>query len=268
MTHSVLANPVLDRLRAGKAALGMSVRLSRSPDIVRIAESSGHDFIFIDVQHAVFNLETITNIASTALGSGIACIVRVRGINDPDVASLLDCGVMGIVFPDINTAQDAMKAVDLCRFAPIGSRSLTGAYPQFGYRSVPSAESINQLNTTCLVACMIESPEGMRNLDEIAAVPGFDVIHLGANDLLARMGKAGQFAGPDSIMAQDRVIAAARANGKYAGLGGDRDVAGQARSIRRGSQFLTTQSDIGLLMAGATQWTHGVRALLDGDPAG
>jgi 2-keto-3-deoxy-L-rhamnonate aldolase RhmA len=262
MSQPRLTNPALERLRADKPALGLSVRLSRSPDIVRIAEASGHHFLFVDTQHAVFNAESIANIASTALGSGVACVVRVRSVNDPDVAVLLDAGVTGIVFPDVNTAEDAKEAVNLCRFAPIGRRSSSSAYPHFGFLSTPRDVTPKLLDESCLVACMIESPEGMENLDAIAAVPGIDVIHLGANDLLARIGKAGQFGGPESLAAQEQVIAATRRNGIYAGLGGDRDVAGQARCIQRGMRFLTTQSDLSLLLAAATKWTSDVGALL------
>ena len=187
-----LVNPVKARMQAGEVALGMPVRLARSGDIARIAKTTGHDFIFIDGQHSLFNLETIGHIASTALNCGIAALVRVRGIDDPDVSLLLDNGVMGIVYPDVNTAAQARKAVDICKFAPLGKRSVTAGYPHFDYRSVPLTESVPQLNDSCLLVCMIETVEGLENVEAIAAVDGVDVIHLGSNDLLANMGKPGQ----------------------------------------------------------------------------
>ena len=54
-------------MRAGGVSLGMIVRLARSGDIARIAKTTGHDFIFIDGQHALFSVETIGHIAQTAL---------------------------------------------------------------------------------------------------------------------------------------------------------------------------------------------------------
>ena len=72
---AILSNPLKEMMKAGKVALGMNVRLARSGEIARIAKSSGHDFVFIDGQHAVFNLETVTHIAQTALGCAhAACI--------------------------------------------------------------------------------------------------------------------------------------------------------------------------------------------------
>src|SRR5678815_3679708 len=103
MPQVELKNPVIERMRAGDVSLGMIVRLARSGDIARIAKTTGHDFIFIDGQHAGYNIETIGHMAQAALGIGIAPLVRVRSCDDPATQVLLDIGVMGIVFPDIST---------------------------------------------------------------------------------------------------------------------------------------------------------------------
>jgi 2-keto-3-deoxy-L-rhamnonate aldolase RhmA len=253
-----LVNPVKARMQAGEVALGMPVRLARSGDIARIAKTTGHDFIFIDCQHSLFNIETNGHIAGAALAIGIAPLVRVRGIDDPDVSLLLDNGVMGIVYPDVNTAAQARKAVDICKFAPLGKRSVTAGYPQFDYRSLPLTESVPQLNDSCLLVCMIETVEGLQNVEAIAAIEGVDVVHLGSNDLLANMGKPGKFDDPALVAAQERLIAACRKHGKYAGCGGNRDVQRQIDLVRKGCLFLTTQSDIGFLSAAASKWTAGI----------
>jgi staphyloferrin B biosynthesis citrate synthase len=254
-----LSNGVKEKMKAGGVALGMTVRLGRSPDIARIAKATGHDFIFIDTQHSIFDLETIAGITHTALAIGIEPMVRVRAIDDPDVSLLLDNGVTGIIYPDVATAAQARKAVDACKFAPIGKRSVVGGYPHFDYRPVPLSESVPQLNDACLLVCMIETLEGLENCEAIAAVDGVDVLHVGSNDLLVNMGKPGKFDDPAIVAAQDRVIAAAKAHGKIAGCGGNRDVARQVAAVRRGAHFLTTQTDIGFLAAAAAEWTQGVR---------
>jgi 2-keto-3-deoxy-L-rhamnonate aldolase RhmA len=255
-----LKNPVIERMRAGDVSLGMIVRLARSGDIARVAKTTGHDFIFIDRQHALFSLETVGHIAQAALGCGVAPLVRVRSCHDLDTSLILDNGATGIIFPDINSAADARRAVEACKFAPVGKRSVSAGYPVFDLRPVPLAESVPALNAATLVVCMIETVEGLGNVEAIAAVDGVDVIHLGSNDLLADMGKPGKFDDPYILAAQDRVIKAARDNGKFAGCGGNRDVERQLGAIRRGAQFVTTQTDVGFLAAAATQWTAGVRA--------
>ena len=109
---------------------------------------------------------------------------------------------------------------------------------------------------------MIETVEGLNNVEEIAAVDGVDVLHVGSNDLLVNMGKPGKFDDPAIVAAQDRVIKAAMAHGKFAGVGGSRDVERQAAAVRRGAQFVTTQTDIGFLAAAAGEWTRGIRKAL------
>jgi 2-keto-3-deoxy-L-rhamnonate aldolase RhmA len=262
MSSILPVNPVKKRMQAGDVALGMSVRLSRSADVARIAKATGHDFIFIDTQHSIFNLETVNHMAQTALAIGIAPVVRVKSINDPDVSLMLDNGVTGIVYPDINTAAEARKAVDICRFAPVGKRSVSGGYVHFDFQSMPFAQFAPALNEVCLLVCMIETPEGLANIEEICAVPGIDVIHMGTGDYAANIGKPGKFEDPEVVAAQKRVIEVARKHGKYAGCGGNRDVERQARAIRGGVQFVTTQTDAAFLASAAQQWTSGVRTAL------
>ena len=254
-----LVNPVLDRLRAGDVALGINVRLSRSADIVRIARATGHDFVFMDAQHSLFGLETIGHMAQAALALGVGCVVRVRGVDDPDISLLLDNGVTGIVVPDVGTVMQARRAVEIVRFPPTGRRSVGGGYPHFDYRGVPVAQATQALDASTLLVLMIETVEGLENVEEIAAVDGVDVLHVGSNDLLVSMGKAGQFDDPAIVAAQDRVIAAARAHGRFAGCGGNRDVARQVEAVRRGARFVTTQSDTAFLAAAAGAWAGGVR---------
>ncbi|MSP04329.1 MAG: aldolase [Acetobacteraceae bacterium] len=259
-----LQNPVLTRMRSGDVAMGMNVRLARSGDIARIAATTGHDFIFIDGQHAIFDSETIAHIAQTALGVGVAPMVRVLGTDDLSTSQLLDNGVTGIIFPNVNTVEQARKAVAMCKFPPFGQRSVGGGYPQFNHRSMPIADATRQLNASTVVVCMIETPEGLANVEDIASVDGIDVLHVGTNDLLVNMGLPGQFSGPKLESALLRVIAAAKANNKFTGLGGLRDIASQATWVRRGISFLTTQADIGFINAAASAWTAGVRKAIVG----
>jgi 2-keto-3-deoxy-L-rhamnonate aldolase RhmA len=258
-----IPNPVKELLKAGKVALGMNVRIARSGDIARIAKSSGHDFIFIDIQHSLFTIETIGHIAQVALGCGIAPLVRVRSCDDPDTSLLLDNGVTGIVFPDISTVAEAKRAVNRAKFPPVGKRSVSGSYPIFDYRAVPMPDAVQALNDNTLVVCMIETQEGLQNIEEIAAVDGIDVIHVGSNDLLAAMGRPGTFGSPEHIAALDRVISVTKAHGKIPGVGGDRNISRQAGFIRKGARFITTNSDIAFIMAEASRVTAELRKALE-----
>ena len=254
-----LVNPALERMRQGGVALGLSVRLARSPEIVRIAKATGHDFLFIDGQHAAFNVETVINLASTAIPLGVAPMFRVRGVTDPDVPVLLDNGVTGIIFPDVNTAEEARHAVQISKFAPVGRRSVGAVFPQFDGATPPLAEALPQLNASTAVVIMVETARGLENIEAIAKVPGVDVIHIGTNDLMVDLGKPGRLDDPAVEKALDRAVAACRANKIFAGCGGIRDIKRQAAIARRGIQYFTTQSDTGFLLAAAKAWVDGVR---------
>ena len=129
----------------------------------------------------------------------------------------------------------------------------------FDYRAMPAAQTVSALNDSTLVVCMIETPEGVHNVEEIAKVDGIDVIHIGSNDLLTAMGKPGQFGDPEGAKAIDRVISVAVANGKIAGMGGDRYLPRQVEYIRKGARFITTNSEIAFIMAEATRVTTELR---------
>jgi staphyloferrin B biosynthesis citrate synthase len=256
-----IVNHAKRRLEAGELTLGLVVRLSRSGDVARIAKSAGLDFLFIDTQHAIFTLETIAHIAQTALGCAITALVRVRSCRDPNVPVLLDGGITGIVFPDVNTAADAKAGVDACKFAPIGRRSATSGYALFDYRPVPQADALAIMNRTTLVVCMIETLEGLANVEAIAAVEGVDVLLVGLTDLLANMGKPGRHGDPQAMAAVERVVNACKAHGKFVGVGGDSDPIRRKIFIDQGVRFMPTDSDGNLLLAGARAVSESLHAL-------
>jgi 2-keto-3-deoxy-L-rhamnonate aldolase RhmA len=257
-------NPVRETISRGEVALGLNVRLAHTGEIARIARGTGHCFLYIDAQHAPFNLETMAQLAHASLGYGVAPIVRVRSADDPNIPVLLDAGVTGIVVPDTETAAQAAAVVRACKFAPVGNRSLGGLDIHYDYGPAPSAELMPRLNQTVLVICMIETVAGLDQTEAIAGVPGVDGVYLGGNDMLASMGRPGRYDDPVIYQALDRVVAAAHANGQFAGCGGLMGTARQAEVIRRGVRFMTTTSDLGLVRSGAARAMSELRAAIDG----
>jgi 2-keto-3-deoxy-L-rhamnonate aldolase RhmA len=255
-----VGNAALERMRANEVALGMVIRLARSGEIAAIAKASGHDFLFLDTQHGLYSLETLGHVIQAALGCGVAAIVRVPRFDDPDIARLLDAGASGIVVADIADADQARRVVEACRFPPRGKRSVQSTYPVTRYRPWPVVDLLAELEAKTLVGCMIETAEGLRNLDAIAAVDGVDLIHLGCTDLLADMGRPGAFDDPELVDAVHRIISTCQANGKFAGLGGDRDLDRLAGYFERGLRFHTTQTDITYLIEAGSQRTRAMRA--------
>ena len=132
----------------------------------------------------------------------------------------------------------------------------------FDYRPTPIAEAVPVLDRAVLTVCMIETRAGLENVEAIAAVEGVDVLHVGSNDLLAALGLPGAFGCPEHLAALERVTAAARAHGKVAGVGGDRNLARQVEFIRKGMRFVTTNSEIAFILAEGSRVTGELRRAL------
>jgi 2-keto-3-deoxy-L-rhamnonate aldolase RhmA len=256
-------NAVKDKLAAGQLVLGLSIRIVRTPDAAKIAKATDHDFLFIDMEHSALSFESVVDMSVAAHDTGITPIVRVIGHDHWHCARVLDCGAMGVVVPHIDNAAQAKRAVDACKYPPIGHRSMSAGFPHFDYKTVAPADAARMHNENILVAVMVETEEGINNVDEIAATEGVDVVHVGTNDLLAEIGLAGQFDHPRVAQMYEQVIAACKRHGKHAGLGGVRDPQLCKRYLQLGFRFMTTNSDLAFLLAGASQRTGELRDLSD-----
>jgi 2-keto-3-deoxy-L-rhamnonate aldolase RhmA len=255
----VIENVALKRMRAGQATLGMQVRLGRSGEVAGLAAATGHDWIMLDMQHSGIDLKTVVEISLASYGFGVTPVVRVAGVDHPDTVRLLDAGVMGVILPDTRSAEQARKFVAQCRFPPLGNRSVTTGYVTLGYEPLHIAKAAQVLNRETLVVCMIESLEGVEQLERIAAVDGIDVLHLGCNDLLMEMGLPGEFGSPRLAPIVSRLLRVCAEHGKFAGCGGDRDLGRQREFMAAGGRFLTTDSDLGFLRLEATRKTRALR---------
>lgn len=256
-----IENVALKRMRAGEPALGMQIRLGRSSEVAALASATGHDWIMLDLQHSGIDVATVVEISLGAYGFGITPVIRVGAVGDPDTVRLLDAGVMGVILPNTQSAEQARAFVRECRLPPLGQRSVTTGYVALGYEPMHVAKAAEVLNHETLLVCMIESMAGVAQLEEIAAVDGIDVLHLGCNDLLMDMGKPGDFGCPELARIVERLLRACARHGKFAGCGGDRDEHRQREFLRAGGRFVTTDSDLGFLRLEATRKTQSLRDL-------
>jgi 2-keto-3-deoxy-L-rhamnonate aldolase RhmA len=123
-----------------------------------------------------------------------------------------------------------------------------GGLQQLGFASMPVGEAARVVNEETLVVVMIESPQGVANCEEIAAVPGIDALLIGTNDLCFEMGIPGQFNDARVGEAYKKVIAACRKHGKFPGMGGLYTAELLQRHIAMGVQLVLSGSDFSLLM--------------------
>ena len=239
------------KLRAGELALGFGVHHLRSSGVAMIAAATGHDWLFIDMEHGAFSVQEATQICLAALSTGVTPIVRVTAANLDDGARALDNGAMGVIVAHVEDALEAKRIVQAYRYPPHGKRSWGGPAAAYRYQSPPAAEAQAALNEAILLVAMIESPEAVRNADEIAAVDGIDALLIGTSDLSAEMGVSGQIAHPLVQDAYQTVGAACKAHGKALGMGGVYDEVAAAMYVKGGARMVLTGSDHSYLMAGA-----------------
>ncbi|MCD6041078.1 MAG: aldolase [Burkholderiales bacterium] len=249
---AAIPNHALRQLRAGKLAIGMGVNQARTVGIATLAKTAGFDWLFIDGEHSSMDHDDIAQLSTASLAVGITPIPRVAGLEHWQASRLLDNGAQGIVFPHIDNQEQALRVASHCRYPPTGKRSMGGALAQVGYASMPVAESARVVNEETLVVVMIESPQGVANADEIAAVKGVDALLIGTNDLCFEMGIPGQFNDPRVKDAYTKVIAACRKHGKFPGMGGMYTPELLERHIGMGVQLILSGSDFSLLMQAAT----------------
>ncbi len=214
-TRSVIAE-----LRAGEPIVQLGLRNARTSEIIRMASGAGYDLIWVDLEHSSMSIDCAAALAATATDLGMISWVRVPEREYGVIGRLLDCGCGGIISPKIETAAQARTAVDACRFPPLGQRSAIGILPQYGYEKMPPGTLTARANDEVVLQVLIESAEGIVNINEIAAVEGVDIIGIGANDLTADYGCSGDVRDTRIAEAFAKVAAAAQRHGKLAAVGG------------------------------------------------
>ncbi|MER8447846.1 aldolase/citrate lyase family protein [Mesorhizobium sp. M1066] len=254
-------NRAKQKLLAGQLSLGIGLRQARTVDIARIARSCDYDWLFIDMEHNSMDQDTAAQICVAALDVGITPLVRVPGHEHFHASRLLDTGALGIVAPHVNNRAEAERLVSNCLFPPAGKRSIPGGMPQVQFQPVPITELVTLINTGTLIVAMIETPEGLENVDAIAALEGIDVLLMGGNDMAAELGIHGQFTHPRMRQAFATIATACHRHGKFPGVGGIYDHDIMAEYIAAGARFILSGSDLSFMMTGAKARSSYLRSL-------
>jgi 2-keto-3-deoxy-L-rhamnonate aldolase RhmA len=247
------ANAMLAGLRRGEAQLMLGIRTSRTSDIVRIAASTGHTAIMVDLEHSAMSIDEATAMCATAGALGLTALVRVPEFEYGVIGRLLDGGADGIVVPRVETGEQAEHISEALRFPPLGHRSQLTMVPQFGMKPTPATVLNPALDARAILKILIESPAGVDSAEAIAAVSGVDIMGIGANDLTAELGIPGQYESPLFRSAVERVAEAARKYGKPLMVGGVGDLAIMESLLPLGvSPFYLTGMDSDLFYVEAT----------------
>ncbi|MCX7384512.1 MAG: aldolase/citrate lyase family protein [Alphaproteobacteria bacterium] len=264
---SKTANPTLQRLNEGKLALGFCPFHLRTTAAPMLALATGYDWLFIDTEHGAFTTQETSQICLAAIPFGITPIVRVCADALDEATRALDNGALGIIVPHVSTVAAAKRVVEALRFPPMGLRSWGAPPAMYNYGGPGLAEAQESLNRDILIGTMIETEEAIANVDEIAKVPGIDMIMIGSTDLTTRMGIPGQWGHEKLQAAYKKVGAACKKNGKHLGLGGIGDNVWAPHYIKQGARMVLAHSDHGMIMEAGTNRANLLRALEKKGPA-
>src|SRR5215469_3894032 len=210
------------QLRAGVPKYGLFVN-SHSPTVAEQLAHSGYDWLLVDTQHGPMGNESLSGMLAGISNGGAVSMVRVGGYGDrAGIQQSLDMGADGVLVPYINNVDEARAAVSCTRYPTFGTRSVY--FPQRSMNKEGLLGYAGAANNNTVVALQVETASCIKNIDEIAAVPGVDILFLGQNDLCMSMGLYEKYEFPHMYTspalgaATDKLRAAAKKNNVILGL--------------------------------------------------
>ena len=222
MSENLTGAEFKNQLREGCPKIGLFVN-SHSPTVAEQLAHSGYDWLLVDTQHGPMGNETLSGMLAAIGFGGAKSIVRVGMYSDrPGIQQALDMGADGVLVPYINTAEEARQAVSCTRYPTAGTRSVY--FPQRSMNAKGLLGYAGAANDNVICALQVETADCIKNIDEIAAVKGVDILFLGQNDLCMSMGLYEKYKFPDMYTspelnaATDKLRAAAKRNNVILGL--------------------------------------------------
>jgi 4-hydroxy-2-oxoheptanedioate aldolase len=240
-----MINHALAQWRAGERSLGLWLGLGDLYSAEMLA-GLGYDWLCVDLQHGFIDAADLARILAATATSATTPLVRVVANGFDQIGKALDAGAHGVIVPMVNNAEEAALAVAACRYPPVGRRSngpIRGVSDGAAY--------LASANTEIACVLMIETAEGLANVEAIAATPGVDALFIGPVDMCLTLGlSATDFAAPAFARAVEAVLAACRSAGVAPGIFGY-SAELVARHLAEGFTFASIGTDTGFMLAGA-----------------
>jgi 4-hydroxy-2-oxoheptanedioate aldolase len=233
-----------DRIRSGEPTVGTFLNLG-SPLAAEACALAGFDWLLADLEHGAGGEAALVGQITAAAAHDVEVLVRVESDERIRCGRVLDLGAAGVMFPRLDSADQAADAIGHLRYPPAGDRGVATYNRACGFGV--HAEALDTANERVLGIVQIETVTALDDAEAIADTPGVDVVFVGPADLSYALGVPRQLDAPEFQGALDRVLAAARNAGTAAGiLAPNREVA--LRYHERGFTFLAVGSDSAFLV--------------------
>ena len=251
------SNTLKQLLRSGKPAVGTWLSLG-SITAARFLARSGFDWLCIDVEHSLVNVETTTHIMGAIADAGGVPLARVPSNRHDHIKRVLDNGGYGVVVPMVNTKQEATDAVAACLYPPTGTRSVGGSVHALNFSATPT-DYYARANDEIAVILQCEHIDAVRDFDAVYGIPGIDAVFVGPNDLAASMRTPdGKPPHPDVFQQTlADILAGCKRNKVAAGIHTFTLEEAKQR-IAEGWQFIAVASELKFMVEGAATVVKGL----------
>lgn len=242
-------NPFCQLIRASGATapLGTWV-MSASPIVAEAVGHAGFHWGVIDMEHTPLDMMEVIHLLQAVGNTKMVPIVRVPWNDTVTVKRVLDAGAQTLLFPFVQNADEARRAVAATRYPPEGIRGMAGMSRASKFGTAP--DYFKTAGKSMGVIVQLETLQAVAQLEAIAAVPGVDALFLGPADLSASMGHVGGLTHPEVMKVMADAALRCKAAGRPVGtVGGTPELVVQYRAM--GFDYVAIASDLGLLMRGA-----------------
>lgn len=248
------------KLAQSELTIGSWITLGH-PAIAEIMASAGFDWLVLDMEHSVLELNEVQTIIQVLDRQQCPAIVRLTS-NQPDqIKRVMDAGATGIMVPMITCAADAQSAVQSVYYPPRGKRGVGLARAQGYGASFPEYQQ--WLEKNAIVVAMIEHIDAINNIDTILSVPGIDAYIIGPYDLSGSMGRPGDLNHDKVQSAIQCVLHAGKRAGKPGGIHViEPDPDALQQRINAGFNFLGYTLDIRIIDSLCRNHMQSIRAKL------
>jgi 4-hydroxy-2-oxoheptanedioate aldolase len=250
-----------DRLARGETLIGTFSQIP-SAGVVELIGYLGFDYVIIDTEHGITGPygPELEGLIRGARAGGVSSLVRVTANDEAMILKALDFGADGVVVPRVRDRAGAERAARACRYNPLGTRGACPPVRAARYGTTDWLTHWERWNEDVFCGVIVEDPEALDHVDEIASVDGVDLLFFGPFDLAvgmsARVGEVSQETVIEKYL--DSVVQASRRhNVPVAGLAWD--APGARRLVDAGCQILAVTVDMVVLRTAYETLLDGIR---------
>ena len=177
-------NTVKLKLAEGRPVIGGTVATA-DPDIYCAMANSGFDFIWIEMQHSPLTYADAARMIWACRGAPAIPFIRIPAATEGDIQKATDIGALGIIVPMVDSMDEIRDAVTYAHYPPMGKRSQGGGQ----YGALWGRDYRAAANENVMIVAMIEQPAGVEIVEEVANLPGVDVVFVASSDLSSFTGR-------------------------------------------------------------------------------